>query len=309
MKSYYRVMLGRNSINADECFKGSFIGANFGIRQDLSEELPERWQDFNKKFRSVWLKINPEKSKVAAGLACGSLYTVSKGINEGDIVICPDGHGAYWAGEVTGPYSYQPEEILPHRRTVHWYDKKIARELMSDALRNSTVRGTVVNITKHTDEIELFIKGQARPALIATDDTIEDPSAFALEKHLEEFLIENWKNTLLGKDYDIFEDDGELIGQQYQSDTGPMDILAISKDKKVLLVVELKKGRASDVVVGQILRYMGYVLDELAEQNQTVKGIIIALEDDLRIRRALKVTRNIEFFRYKVRFELTKGLA
>ena len=31
-----------------------------------------------------------------------------------------------------------------------------------------------------------------------------------------------------------------------------MDILAISKDKSELLVVELKKGRASDVVVGQI---------------------------------------------------------
>ena len=31
------------------------------------------------------------------------------------------------------------------------------------------------------------------------------------------------------------------------------------KDKKTLLVVELKKGRVSDNVVGQIQRYMGYV--------------------------------------------------
>jgi len=35
--------------------------------------------------------------------------------------------------------------------------------------------------------------------------------------------------------------------------------------------VELKKGRASDVVVGQIQRYMGYVLQELAEEHQKVK--------------------------------------
>lgn len=63
----------------------------------------------------------------------------------------------------------------------------------------------------------------------------------------------------------------------YPSDTGPIDILAISKDGKELLIVELKKGRASDVLVGQIQRYMGYVLDELAEENQTVKGVIIAL--------------------------------
>ena len=47
-----------------------------------------------------------------------------------------------------------------------------------------------------------------------------------------------------------------------------MDILAISKDQKELLVVELKKGRASDVVVGQVQRYMGYALDELAEAEK-----------------------------------------
>jgi restriction system protein len=71
-------------------------------------------------------------------------------------------------------------------------------------------------------------------------------------------------------------------------------------------VVELKKGRASDSVVGQIQRYMGFVMDELAEDDQEVRGIIIALEDDLRIRRALKVTRGIEFYRYEVSFKLSK---
>ena len=91
----------------------------------------------------------------------------------------------------------------------------------------------------------------------------------------------------LGKNYDIYEKDGEIIGQQYPTDTGFMDILAISKDKRELLVVEFKKGRASDAVVGQIQRYMGYLIDEVAEENQSVKGCIIALDDDLRIRRAL----------------------
>jgi restriction system protein len=82
--------------------------------------------------------------------------------------------------------------------------------------------------------------------------------------------------------------------------------LAISKDKKELLVVELKKGRVSDSVVGQIQRYMGYVKEELAEESQQVKGVIIALEDDVRIRRALAVANNIEFFRYQVTFKLFK---
>lgn len=41
--------------------------------------------------------------------------------------------------------------------------------------------------------------------------------------------------------------------------------------------MELKTGRATDVVVGQVLRYRGYVKEELAEKDQTVKGIIMGL--------------------------------
>ena len=65
-----------------------------------------------------------------------------------------------------------------------------------------------------------------------------------MEKHLEDFLVRNWAGTELGQSYDIYQEDGEMVGQQYPSDTGPIDILAIRKDKKELLVVELKKGRA-----------------------------------------------------------------
>ena len=61
------------------------------------------------------------------------------------------------------------------------------------------------------------------------------------------------------------------------------------------------------MVVGQIQRYMGYVKDELAEADQTVRGVIIALEDDRKLQRALSVTQNIEFYRYEVSFKLHKG--
>ena len=86
-----------------------------------------------------------------------------------------------------------------------------------------------------------------------------------------------------------------------------MDILAVSKDKKELLVVELKKGRVSDSVVGQIQRYMGFCIDELADEGQEVKGIIIGLKEDKKLTRALRVTKNIEFFKYKVHFDLIKS--
>mgnify|MGYP003642633267 FL=1 len=307
-RSYYRIMLGQKSAFAAECYEGSWFGGDWSIAPDLSHELTENWRDFNAKFIPVFLDANPRKSKVAAGLACGMLHTICKGIQKGDIVLCPDGTGSYWVGEVIGDYYYVPDGMLRHRRKVQWFPNSIARADMSEALQRSTGSiGTVSNITKHAEEIERFLAGHVPPTLISTDELVEDPSVFALEKHLEDFLVQNWASTELGKSYNIFEDEGEPVGRQYPTDTGPVDILALRKDGKEILVVELKKGRASDAVVGQVQRYMGYVLDELAEPGQSVRGCIIALEDDLRLRRALRVTNNIDFYRYQVSFKLFKG--
>jgi restriction system protein len=307
MKNYYRIMLGQKSVFADEAHKASFIGGGWLYDYDLTNKISDNWREFNQKTIPIYLEQNPSKTKVSAGLACGMLHTIAKGIKIGDIVLCPDGKGNYYVGEIASDYFYHEGKILPHRRNVKWFSKQIAREDMSDELKNSSGSiGTVSNISKYAEQIEGLIAGNMPPTIISTDTTIEDPNEFALEKHLEDFLVQNWQHTDLGKNYDIFEEDGEIVGQQYPSDTGYMDILALSKNKKDLLVVELKKGRASDTVVGQIQRYMGYVKDELAEPNQTVRGVIIAFEDDLRIHRALSVANNIEFYTYKISFKLEK---
>ena len=134
---------------------------------------------------------------------------------------------------------------------------------------------------------------------------MEESTAFAREKQLEDFIVKNWASIDLFEEYDIYEEKGKRVGQQYATDTGRMDILAISKDKKRWLVVELKKGRASNDVVGQVLDYMGYTLAVLAKAGQTVHGVIIALEDDPGIRRTLEVVPNVVFYRYE-KFKLLK---
>lgn len=309
MKSYYRVMLGRKSIFAAECIAGGYIGTSFGMTEDLSHHLPEEWREFNKQFIPVFLSKHPDKSKIGAGLACGALWTVSKGIKKGEIVLCPDGNGAYRVGEVTGDYYYAAGQPLPHRRKINWYETAIARSSMSVSLQNSTGSiGTVGNITAHHVEIERLLgEAPAAATIISGDPDIEDPVAFAMEKHLEMFLVANWNQTLLSEEFSIYEEEGEPVGQQYATDAGPIDILAVSKDKKRLLVVELKRGRASDVVVGQILRYMGFVTEQIAEENQTVEGAIIALEDDPKMRWALVSVPSISFYRYQISFKLLKG--
>ena len=306
-KRYNRIMLGRGGMYADQCLKEGFIGVDFLPDIDLSMRLPEVWQEFNNVHIPIWMEMNPGKSKIAAGLACGNLWTVCKGLQVDDIVLSPNGKGEYYVGRITSNYYFSKGEILPHRRKIEWYDTTIERKAMSEQLQHATgAIGTCCEISAYSQEIDGFLKSHEAPKVIVNSSEVEDASEFALEKHLEDFLVKNWKKIELGKKYDIFEENGELVGQQYQTDTGAIDILAVSKNRKEVLVIELKRGRTSDVVVGQIQRYMGYVKDELLEKSQTVKGMIIGLEADNKLRRALSVCHNIDFYRYQIDFELLK---
>ena len=307
-KSYRRVMLGRKSAHAQECFDGSFIGADFDINEDLTGKLPAAWRDFNRVYVPRLLELRPDKSKIGAGLACGALWVVGKGLEVGDRVLCPDGTGLYRVGEIGGPYQYVPTGPLPHRRPVKWLGVSLPRSSMSEALRNSAgSAGTVSDISIHAEELERLIGDAEAPRIIATDEVIEDPVAFAMESHLEHFLVANWNQTDFSRDFTIFEEDGEQVGKQYETDAGRIDVLAVSKDKKRLLVIELKRGRTSDVVVGQLLRYMGFVQEELAEDNQSVEGVVIGLEDDQKLRWALAAVPHVRFYRYQINFKLIGG--
>ena len=90
---------------------------------------------------------------------------------------------------------------------------------------------------------------------------------------LNKNYLKKWKfNKTKLINSNIYKDeDEEVSGKQFPTDTGPIDILAISKDKKEYLVIELKKGRASDSVVGQVQRYMGFIKDEYNLEGNKVK--------------------------------------
>ena len=125
------------------------------------------------------------------------------------------------------------------------------------------------------------------------------PSSFVLERHLEDYLCKNWKETIFGDNYDIYEN-----GRQYQTDTGPLDILAQRKDKSEFMVLELKREKASDVAVAQTLRYINYVRRTLATKKENVKGCIIATEEDRGLMNAIEEVPNIDFYRYNITFSL-----
>lgn len=126
---------------------------------------------------------------------------------------------------------------------------------------------------------------------------------FGLERHLQNFLLDNWDQTELGKEWDLVEEGGEVEGYGYErpTDIGRIDLLAQHKTAKRWLVIELKREQSTDATAGQVLRYMGWVKDKIAVPSDSVEGVIISLDDDEALRYALKValSPNVRFMRYK----------
>lgn len=305
MAKFFRVSLGKNAQYLDDALEHGYIGTGWMVDTDLTGTFPENWRDFNKVYVPEIVASGECGSNVAAGLASGMTWTVASFINEGDLVLVPTGSSKYKVARVTGPYVYVPGQPIPHRRPVEWLNIELDRESFSEDLKRPTKSaGTVVTLGENA-ELETLIGGLPEQEIVVTASDVESPMSFVLEKHLEDFLVSNWAGTELGRNYDILTDEGVVVGQQYQTDTGPIDILAVSKDGTELLIVELKRGRVSDVVVGQILRYMGYVRE--LDPNKTVRGVIVGTDDDQRFRRAISMVENIDFYRYEVNFKLFKS--
>jgi hypothetical protein len=130
---------------------------------------------------------------------------------------------------------------------------------------------------------------------------------FGLERHLHDFLLDNWDQTSLGKDWEIYSEPGEdEAGYEYPTDIGRIDLLTHHRSKNEWLVIELKREKSSDATVGQLLRYMGWVKHHLAEKGEIVKGMIISRDVEDSLRYAISVLDGIEISlqSYEVEFRL-----
>ncbi len=122
----------------------------------------------------------------------------------------------------------------------------------------------------------------------------------SLEKQLEDFLAANL--ALVEPGLSMFRDEDGREGKQYPTDVGVIDLLC-RRPNGDLLVIELKRGRGTDAVVGQISRYIGWVKAELA-RGAKVAGLILAHDRDDPLKYAVFAHENLSLKYFKVQLHL-----
>ncbi|MEI4233718.1 endonuclease NucS domain-containing protein [Roseovarius sp. D22-M7] len=151
-----------------------------------------------------------------------------------------------------------------------------------------------------------------QPVVSPSEPSSKAPSAktarFSLERHLHDYMFDNWDMLDLASDWDIYARDGEPeAGYEFRTPIGRIDLLARHKRDPRWLVIELKREKSSDAVVGQVLRYIGWVRKHLAEENEAVDGLVVATEGDPQLHYALEVVPAVTFKSYEVEFRLKDG--
>lgn len=135
----------------------------------------------------------------------------------------------------------------------------------------------------------------------ADEDDDHGSRTFAYEKDLQHYLVRNL--GLLEPGLKLYEDeDGEFNGVEFPVGQRYIDILAVGADG-AYVVVETKVSRAYDRVVGQILRYMGWLKENFADEA-SVRGIIVASEISEDLILATSSVENIDLVEYEISFKL-----
>jgi hypothetical protein len=134
----------------------------------------------------------------------------------------------------------------------------------------------------------------------ATEFAAESTMEFVLEAYLEEFLLSNWHLVDWQRPLKLY---GGTEGHQFHTEVGRLDFLCEDTSTDAYVVVELKRGRPSDQVVGQVARYMAWVRRNLAG-DRPVEGIIVAQEADLKLRYAVEAVPGMSVLEYRIQFSL-----
>jgi len=244
----------------------------------------------------------PDNPPQTNSLIANMLWTFYHDIAPGDVILARRGRKVLAAvGDVTAravfAHGRNPESMHSGYLGVRWREQPRAKLFPAIVFPMHTV--TELDRAR----VDSYVEGSSPPPDIETGENVENPGEFVLEKYLEDFVVSNFP-TIFKSNLELYRDPEGNDGQQYQTEVGPIDILAVDPKSKSFVVIELKKGRPSDQVVGQVLRYMGWVRKHLCTDGQGVRGLVICRDRDQKLEYAIEMTTGIDVRYYSVSFKL-----
>ncbi|MGI9229504.1 MAG: endonuclease NucS domain-containing protein, partial [Gammaproteobacteria bacterium] len=203
-------------------------------------------------------------------------------VKKGDQILLREyglGSGFWGTCEISDKWHPDPRAKKKYDKDAGWFpiseinkwDTTLPYELIRTELSSRDHRSRIVRLEESDfDNIKIALTVYQKLGYGPTVGKF-----FLLESGLEEAVKENLSQlnlTLFKQQYDM----GPGVGRS--------DLICRDKDGN-FVVLELKAEQSSDDVVGQILRYMGYVQETWAKpEGKTVSGIILTPSFDERLR-------------------------
>ncbi|GGF06166.1 endonuclease NucS domain-containing protein [Pseudoalteromonas gelatinilytica] len=196
--------------------------------------------------------------------------------------------------------------FLNERKQFELYDP--AKHGVWEIFKNNLGTLTVTQVAEpETDTSEIIdIEGSLPNEKDPSKGTASTPegegSQFAMEAHLRDYLAQNLSSISgLNTTLSLFMDEAGIPGVEYRTEAGIIDILTIGTDNN-FYVIELKVGKGADAVMGQVLRYMGWVRSKLASPIQDVFGVVIANRATNKLKYAASETPKVMLLEYELNF-------
>lgn len=137
---------------------------------------------------------------------------------------------------------------------------------------------------------------------LLAEERATESGEFAYEADLRNYLAKNLHQLEPG--LRVYEDEG-VTGVEFPVGGRFIDILAVDSNMS-LVVVELKLSRGYDRVVGQLMRYVAWIKKNLADESQTVRGVIVARQISTDLLLACSLVPDVELYEYRLSLSLNR---
>ncbi len=281
----------------DELFRNMKL---FSANRNLSNLLyrTNGLENFNKQLRSLVHGTLPFAQRVneffkmqLIGVQTLSQFLVAANTRENPFVTAQ-------TKEALGVDSEQDESALDDALEMFRVaDKSSLRDRTLDYLRDYVIFKCVkdlLGLEQYTSVNNLLWFAAIQDEETGPEEVIKSYGSISMENDLRDFLADNI--FLVEKNLTLIEKEFDTRG------AGRIDLLC--KDMKGShVVIELKKGRIGHEVVGQTLKYIGWVQKNLSKK---ARGIIIVSEPDDKLQyAALPLGDLVKIKYYKVNFDIS----